>query len=588
MQTISVIETTAAKTEYFSRPLIWFIGGLTLLTAVMVVLPSTAQDVATIGLLVGLSGGLLRFPKLALPLALAYLPLGVRLNIGGESLSLLLSFWLFDLICLQNIVWLFRHRDWHWLRLRPSIGLFLGLFTLAVAISTLFSINFGLSLRKFYDLGQYLAVFFAIVSTRRRYPQLSLHLLLEALLLSSAGTALLGTLEFYSQFAWASPYLARDYYLPHTATLFEGTRSYNLLKDGLDNWVLINGPLRAFGSLLTPAGLGQYLLLGVVILVIYVPLRQLRPRPHVPRLNWLLVWLTAELLFLAIFFTYARASWFVAVAIVLVAGILWLRHRAGLRWPPRSKIILGLVVLLLPLGLNLTVFSLYHYTFTPDVAPTATTTGQSFRFQSALLVPLQVSPPLTQTVTPTPPSPEIKNNPNFAQNQQQPLVRLLEIFNLQDRSTQDRFAAWKYGFRAFPNHPLIGRGPGTFGLGGLSSANIFAKPEEVTPAIEQASIQAHNMYLNFLVEDGMLGLACYLLLIGYTLFRLLLLRPATLAALATKLILIIWLIAFSWDEFFDNLFLYTKNGALLFVALGLAAILTAQTRPSDKSSSFQA
>ncbi len=582
MQTLSVSKINDAKTAYSSRRLVWLIGGLTLLTAVMVALPPTAQDVATIGLLVGLTGFVLRFPNLALSLALAYLPLGVRLNVGGENLSLLLSFWLFDLICLQNIVWLLRHRDWHWLRLRPGVGLFLGLFSLAVGLSTLFSINFGLSLRKLYDLGQYLAVFVAIVSTHRRYPKLSLHLLLEALLLSSAGTALLGTLEFYSQFAWASPYLARDYYLPHTAALFEGTRSYNLLKDGLDNWILINGPLRAFGSLLTPAGLGQYLLLGVVILVIYIPLRQLRPHPPVPRLNWLLVWLTAELLFLAIFFTYARASWFVAVAIVVAAGILWLRHRAALRWPTRSKIILALAVLLLPLGLNLVVFSLYHYNFTPATPAAVISTGQIL--QSGLLVPIQVSPPLSQTVTPTPPSTSIKDNPNFAQNQQQPLVRLLQIFNLQDHSTQDRLAAWKYGFRAFPDHPLFGRGPGTFGLGGLSRENIFAKPGEITPAIEQASIQAHNMYLNFLVEDGILGLACYLILIGYTLFRLLLLRPATIAALATKLILIIWLIAFSWDEFFDNLFLYTKNGALLFVVLGLAAILTAPPRPPYKSS----
>lgn len=581
MQTLSVSKTYNIKTEYPHRAIVWLIGGLTLLTAVMVALPSTAQDVATIGLLLGLSGCLLRFPHLALPLALAYLPLGVRLNVAGESLSLLLSFWLFDLICLQNLVWLFRHSDWHWLKLRPSVGLFLALFTIALVISSLFSINLGLSLRKLYDLGQYLAVFVAIVSTYRRYPKLSLPLLLEALLLSSAGTALLGTLEFYSQFAWASPYLARDYYLPHTAALFEGTRSYNLLKDGLDNWILINGPLRAFGSLLTPAGLGQYLLLGVVILVIYVPLRQWRPHSHLPRLNWLLVWLTAELLFLAIFFTYARASWFVAAAILLTAGILWLRYRAVLRWPTRSKAILGMVVLLLPLGLNLLVFSLYHYKFTPATPAAFVTTSQSF--QTGLLVPFQVSPPLSQTVTPTPAPPEIKDNPNFAQNQQQPLVRLLEIFNLQDHSTQDRFAAWKYGFRAFPDHPLFGRGPGTFGLGGLTRENIFAKPGEITPAIEQASIQAHNMYLNFLVENGIVGLACYLSLLGYTLFRLLLLRPTTMVALATKLILIIWLIAFSWDEFFDNLFLYTKNGALLFVALGLAAILTAPPRPSDKN-----
>jgi O-antigen ligase len=485
------------------------------------------------------------------------------------------------------------------------------LFMVALVISALLSINLSLSLRKLYDLGQYLAIFLAILSSKWRNPKLSLHLLLQTLLLSGACTALLGVVQFYSQFAWPSPYTARDYYLEHTSAMFEGTRSFDILKTGLDNWVLINGPLRAFGSLLTPAGLGQYLLMAIVVLVVYVPLCQFRPTPSrasgqssTPHLNWFLVWLASELLLLAIFFTYARASWFVVMAIGATATLLWLRQRKRLHWPSRSKLLVGAAALLVPLGLNLLGFSLYHYKFTDPLATSNPSLSQPVPlakiFQASAKTPISVSNQLhkglfgealsldlgldlslvlqsssqiTQTVLPTPtPAVSLESNPNFVKNQQQPLVRLMEIFNLQDHSTQDRISAWRYGFHTFSKRPIFGRGPGTFGLGGL--AEITNIPQQVSPEVEQASVQAHNMYLNFLVENGVVGLALYLLLIGYTIYRLIQLRPQSTAALATKLILILWLVAFSCDEFFDNLFLYTKNGALLFVVLGLAAVLT--------------
>jgi O-antigen ligase len=580
---------------------------ITLLTAVCVGLSQNLQQFAAIGLLLVLSVISLVSTELTLPLALAYLPIGMRFNLGGASSSLLISFWLFDLVCLKNAIWLIQHRYWRRFKLQFSIATFLILFMVALFISALLSINLSLSLRKLYDLGQYLAIFLALLSSKWRNPKLSLHLLLQTLLLSGACTALLGVIQFYSQFAWPSPYAARDYYLEHTSAMFEGTRSFDILKTGLDNWVLINGPLRAFGSLLTPAGLGQYLLMAIVVLVVYVPLCQFRQSPSspsgqssTPRLNWVLVWLASELLLLAIFFTYARASWFVVMAIGATATILWLRQRRQLHWPSRTKLLIGIAALLVPLGLNLLGFSLYHYKFTDPLAtsnpslsqPTTTRTkiaqtspkittaiGNSLHNWLSLdlgldlSLALQNSSQITQTVLPTPtPAVSLESNPNFVKNQQQPLVRLMEIFNLQDHSTQDRISAWRYGFHTFSKRPIFGRGPGTFGLGGL--AEITNIPQQVSPEVEQASVQAHNMYLNFLVENGVVGLALYLWLIGYTIYRLIQLRPHSTAALATKLILILWLVAFSCDEFFDNLFLYTKNGALLFVVLGLAAILT--------------
>lgn len=586
MQVFSAIRTFSNRAV-----LIWLLALITVVTGLAVVLPIEGQQVVALGLLVSLSFLCLRYDQLALPLALAYIPLGVRLNFGA-SLSLLFSFFLFDLICLKNFVWLLRKRDWEWFKPRPSVSFFLALFVITFLISTALSINIGLSLRKLYDFGQYLAVFVALVSTHRRYPNLSLRTLLEALLISSAFTALLGVLEFYSQFLWPTPYLARDYYLQHTAALFEGVRSFNLLKDGLDNWVLINGPLRAFGSLLTPAGLGQYLLMGVTILAVYVPLMQFRPgRAH---LNWLLVWLTAELLLLAIFFTYARASWYVAFIVLGVVAVIWFTRRQKLRWPTRLQMMFGLAIFMLPLIANFVGLSLFKYHFTAPGPPTGRvnappTCGQAGCSQPALaalpkidvagplalLLYLQNSQPVSNTVKATPTAPvPLQAAPGIAKNQQQPLVRIGEMFNLGDHSTQDRFSAWKYGFRAYPAHPLFGRGPGTFGLGGLSNS-AYVKASEITPEVEQAAIQAHNMYLNFLVENGIIGLILYLLLLGYTLYRLVALPVQSVAALTTKLVLIIWLVAFSCDEFFDNLFLYTKNGTLLFVALGLAAILLA-------------
>lgn len=578
--------------------LIKLLAVITCVTALAVPLSNSGQNIVATLLLIVLSLVTLRYNKLALPLAIAYLPLGIRLNVTG-NLSLLLSFWLFDLICLKNVFWLLKNRDFGWLRWRVGIPLFLAAFVLELLLSTAFSINHPLSVRKLYDLGQYLAIFVAIVSSFRRHPKLSLHILLEALLISSGFTALLSVVQFYSQFGWGSPYQARDFYLAHTSGLFEGSQAYSLSKDKLDNWVLINGPLRAFGSLLTPAGLGQYLMLGIAIVGIYIPLRQFRFQIKKQSLNWLIVWLISEALFLAILFTYARASWFVALAVLFFGGCTWLIRRRALRWPSRSRLIWGAVAFVVPVILNLVVFSLYHYHFT-GVQNGAVSTQQPIARLQTGLPQLELTAPLglflnlaasaevsaTITTAPQPtPTPAVSLNlvPEYAKNQQQPLVRLIEMFNLNDPSTLDRFNSWKYGFTVFYQHPLLGRGPGTFGLGGLAN-NLYAKTSDITPEVEQAAIQAHNMYLNFLVENGILGLGFYLALIGFTLYQLATLHTQTVAGLATRLVLLIWLIAFSGDEFFDNLFLYTKNGALLFVVLGLVTVLLSREKATQSAS----
>lgn len=584
------------KTKNISQSgwLLGLLGVIAFITALAVPLSDKGQNIVAVGLLVVLSLIVLRYDILALPLAIAYLPLGIRLNMSG-SLSLLLSFWLFDLICLKNAFWILRKRDFGWLRFRTGIPLLLAAFVLELLLSTALSINITLSVRKLYDLGQYIAIFVAIISTFRRYPKFSLHTLLEALLISCGYTALLSVIQFYSQFRWSSPYLTRDFYLSHTASLFEGTHSSGVVQDKLDNWVLINGPLRAFGSLLDPAGLGQYLILGVAVIAIYLPLRQFRYRATKPlRLNWLLVWLGCETIFLAILFTYARASWFVALLVLFFGACMWFARRNGLRWPTKSKLILGTIAFVAPVLVNLVIFSLYHYHFT-GVKEGATATPSDaiglpknlpqFELAGPLSLFLAATTPVSSTVSSTPPQPTptvaLELVTNYAQNQQQPLVRLAAMFNLNDPSTQDRFNAWKYGFSVFDQHPIFGRGPGTFGLGGLAN-NLYVKTSDITPEIEQSSIQAHNMYLNFLVENGIVGLGLYLLLIGYTLFQLAIVRTQTLAGLAMRLVLLIWLIAFCADEFFDNLFLYTKNGALLFVALGLATVVLSRECTAQK------
>ena len=77
--------------------------------------------------------------------------------------------------------------------------------------------------------------------------------------------------------------------------------------------------------------------------------------------------------------------------------------------------------------------------------------------------------------------------------------RLTTIASFSDVSNLGRLDIWKGGLESFIHHPLIGIGIGNFPL---------ALGDTISTLKEGAS--AHNLYLNFAVETGILGLAAFL------------------------------------------------------------------------------
>ncbi|MBU4284678.1 O-antigen ligase family protein [Patescibacteria group bacterium] len=72
------------------------------------------------------------------------------------------------------------------------------------------------------------------------------------------------------------------------------------------------------------------------------------------------------------------------------------------------------------------------------------------------------------------------------------LKRLASILNLDELSNQGRIYIWKRSLESFKEHPILGIGAGNFPVV-LEQEIVMAK----------AGSSAHNLYLNFLVENGL-------------------------------------------------------------------------------------
>lgn len=86
------------------------------------------------------------------------------------------------------------------------------------------------------------------------------------------------------------------------------------------------------------------------------------------------------------------------------------------------------------------------------------------------------------------------------------LKRLASILDLDELSNQGRIYIWKRSLESFQKHPLLGIGAGNFPI---------TLDQDIAKA--KAGSSAHNLYLNFLVENGIFAL----IIIGFMVFEIL-------------------------------------------------------------------
>ncbi len=93
-----------------------------------------------------------------------------------------------------------------------------------------------------------------------------------------------------------------------------------------------------------------------------------------------------------------------------------------------------------------------------------------------------------------------------------PLIsnRLQSIFDINEVNIQSRFKVWKNTVTLIEEHPLLGSGPGSF------TEAYRQQQEEILPArgeVTRIIRHAHSLYLQLLVETGLLGILVFFLLV---------------------------------------------------------------------------
>lgn len=111
-------------------------------------------------------------------------------------------------------------------------------------------------------------------------------------------------------------------------------------------------------------------------------------------------------------------------------------------------------------------------------------------------------------------------------------ISTVQDFSPANDSNAERLNRWRFCLQAFREVPLLGIGPGTFPDRYLDY--VRHTPSHPIYLDTQQRMNAHNLYLNWLAEAGLLGLLSGVLVLGYPvvqLLRLLRRRPMPLLSL---------------------------------------------------------
>jgi O-antigen ligase len=143
-------------------------------------------------------------------------------------------------------------------------------------------------------------------------------------------------------------------------------------------------------------------------------------------------------------------------------------------------------------------------------------------------------------------------------------------------STEIHLEMWRAAKFFFPDHPLLGVGPGNY----QATARQYAKEGKVNPAIAQHG-HPHNSFLEALYSKGIIGLVSLLLLLYYPFYVLLKTRHRSRASASLGLLHIIGISAFSLFDASPILFNNYTSILLLGIAVFFSHHLN-QLRPGDR------
>jgi hypothetical protein len=97
-------------------------------------------------------------------------------------------------------------------------------------------------------------------------------------------------------------------------------------------------------------------------------------------------------------------------------------------------------------------------------------------------------------------------------------MKTVQDFSSANDSNAERLNRWRFCLSLFPESPLLGIGPGTFPDRYLDY--VRHTPGHPMYLDTQQRMNAHNLYLNWLAEAGLLGLVSGLLVLAYPLSQL--------------------------------------------------------------------
>ena len=425
-------------------------------------------------------------------------------------------------------------------------------------MSFVFSIDHSITIRKLWNVGQYAIALGVMLAMWREYGLPLLKRSLWALLGTGGLLSLYSLGLFYLQWSIGDAWNMRIWLIDHTVEILHGVRTAKVFQSGDNNWILINGPLRAVGTFPTPMGLGQYLFVSLALAAAfiltapaYIRLFGQGSKPkfegghtNQAAIRYLGIDNQAELIFCYIVLilaltteiaTYSRGVWFGAV--------------------------LGLVVIL---GL-----SLFHRGF------------QIFNFKK-LLVPFVIIMAViviiyaADAILPLPyPLSKVNATSSYSSDQVQLSNRFSEALDATNELNQVRFKVWGHAIDLFREHPIFGRGLGTFAVG--DTTDIASQPKNLQSPL-YSSTYAHNIYLDFLAETGAVGLLAYLLLIGLSVrYAWQIWRSANPDWQIVGGAILAITAAMALHNIFDEMFIVPKNGLTIFMLIALAFVGKLQT-----------
>ncbi|GAA2629389.1 O-antigen ligase family protein [Actinomadura fulvescens] len=152
-----------------------------------------------------------------------------------------------------------------------------------------------------------------------------------------------------------------------------------------------------------------------------------------------------------------------------------------------------------------------------------------------------------------------------------------------DRSVGDRFSLWTTAVTIWQDHPLVGVGVKGFpayrdGYAPLQLSSASETQDPVNGYLRQPLLSPHNQYLLVLSEQGVLGLAGFVVLLGALAWRVVAVRRRRDAAwLAGAGFMTVCLMTFVYGD------LGGASCVLTGVLVGLTGVVVLTTRPDRES-----